>query len=145
MTSPAKPDVSQPNHLKIIIGAILGFLTTGLNWPDKNGFSYIKNLPINTILIICLFGLCGGIWVGLACLKDRNLKKLFINRYVDLYSYFLVGCSSVSVIGIYNLSDLSVYDGRYVTIYFFGFVGIGLVLSGAIHLLNRYRGDSFVH
>lgn len=130
-------------YLKIAIGVILGFLTSGgVIWPENNRFSYIKgSLSIETILILSIFGLCAGVWVGLASLKDRKQKKRILNRYIDLYSYFLVGCSWVSAKGLYYMSDLSMYDGRYLTIYFFGFIGIGLALSGVIHLLKKDKGN----
>ncbi|WP_116367987.1 hypothetical protein [Parahaliea mediterranea] len=128
--------------MKYVIGSIIGLLAglpQGLG-PIKNFFQ-VDVLPESTVLTIVLFGLLGGIAMGISLLFGNaepfgKLSKS-VENYFDLYCFMMIGTLSIGIpiivrVGLENVYSSSLFNGL-----FFSFVGLGLLVAGVVKWLQR--------
>jgi len=117
---------------KIFVGSIIG-LAIGLP-QGINAVPMLNNpiIPVETILIITIFGLVAGAFMGFSMINDRISPRFFLGKYFDLYACFLVGtlCIGLPIFiqnGVTEWQSNLLFSG-----YFFTSAGIGLLIGGLI-------------
>jgi len=113
-----------------ILAAVITGLPQGINAKPLATMSPI--VPVITIYIIIAFGLFGGGIMAIALLKERINKSFFLSKYIDLYTYFMVGSLCIAIPIFIQNTGLNLQDKTLFLGYFFAATGSGIVVGGAI-------------
>jgi len=117
---------------KVIIGVIIGVvigLPQGLNSTPITDSPFI---PVKTILVASSITLLFCMFMGMSMIRERKKKKIFIGKYFDLYSCFLVGTLCIGIpVFILNV-PIDWQSSLLLSGYFFTSAGLGLIFGGLV-------------
>jgi hypothetical protein len=122
-------------NVKILL-AIVAAAITGL--PQGISAKPLLKAPVipeTTIYIIIAFGLFGGIWMATCLIKERTKNDYFLSKYIDLYTYFLVGTFCIGLPIFLQNQEISWRSNILFNGYFFTASGIGLFIGGVINYI----------
>lgn len=120
-------------NIKILL-AVVAAAITGL--PQGINAKPLLKAPIvpeTTIYIIIAFGLFGGIWMALCLIKERTKNEYFLSKYIDLYTYFLVGAFCIGLPIFLKNQEIYWQSNVIFNGYFFTASGVGLCLGGVLN------------
>ena len=116
---------------KVLIAFVAGVLTGLPQGLDAQPLFNAPIIPTETISIILVFGIFGGIAMGVALIKERHKTQYRVSKYLDLYTYFLVGVLCIAIPTFIQNFHHGWQSNTLLTGYFFGSVGLGLLIGGA--------------
>ncbi|TAK61706.1 hypothetical protein [Methylobacter sp.] len=121
-----------------ILFAIVAAAVTGL--PQGINAKPLLKAPVVpevTIYIIIAFGLISGIAMAFNLIKERTHNKSFISKYIDLYTYFVVGVLCIGLPIFIQNQGINWQSNVLFNGYFFTAAGIGLVIGGGLNYVIK--------
>jgi len=118
-------------YIVAIIAAAATGLPQGINASPLQGMAEV--IPADTVYIITAFGLIGGVLMAFGLIKERLKNKYFPSKYIDLYTFFVVGVLCIGLPIFFQNHGDDWQSSNLFMGYFFTAAGLGLLIGGALN------------
>jgi len=118
-----------------IIAAMITGLPQGINASPLPGMSQV--IPLDTVYVITAFGLIGGALMAFGLIKERSKNKYFLSKYIDLYTFFVVGMLCIGLPIFIQNYGVDWQSSILFIGYFFTAAGLGLLIGGVLNYVIK--------